>query len=436
MQNSALFLGMIEQPCMIARLTDELREAFREFRENPMAFVTTALKRDVIGGRRKMLLELGLAIAILFYALAFVTMLVFLTLGQHRAHGPDSDRLPTILLKVPGCFPKIEIPNGDDKPSGGGGGGNQTNTPPSSGSLPIASLDQLVMAPKPEPQLTPPVLPVTERVLVDPRIQLNHDDLSPTGLPDGVGLTPSAGPGSDRGIGTGPGGGMGPGSGPGVGPGVGGNTGDGTYTIGGATRKPAVQQVVVDERPVLLNRPRPMFTEEARRNKIQGVVRMKVFIDVSGKVAQAVVTRGLPDGLDQQSVTFQVMIHKIHTGEGLAESGQSFTIVGFGGTHNDFSEVRYPAMTPTGSVGDTAKCYMCHVNNSETIFPIGKNNVTDPQGRISPVAATTSACTGCHLKLSALSHAVSQTDPKFGESCDVCHAQGNGFDVIKEHAGR
>ena len=54
-------------------------------------------------------------------------------------------------------------------------------------------------------------------------------------------------------------------------------------------------------------------------------------------------------------------------------------------------------MTPTGGVADTAKCYMCHVNRSEAIFPIGKNNVLDPQGRISPVPATTSACTACHL---------------------------------------
>lgn len=302
MQNNALFLGMIEQPCMIARLTDELREASSDFRKNPRAFITTALKRDVVGGRRTTLLQLGLAIAILFYTLAFVTMLVFWSLGHHRAQRPDGDQLPAIVLKVPGYFQKVEIPNGDDKPSGGGGGGgNQTNTPPSSGSLPIASLDPLVIAPRPEPQLTPPVLPVTERVMVDPRIQLNHDDLSPTGLPDGVGLTPSAGPGSDRGMGTGPGGGMGPGNGPGVGPGGGGNTGDGTYTIGGAKLKPAVQ-VIVDERPVLLNRPRPMFTEEARRNKIQGVVRIRVFIDVGGKVAQAVVTRGLPDGLDQEAI--------------------------------------------------------------------------------------------------------------------------------------
>jgi OmcA/MtrC family decaheme c-type cytochrome len=138
-----------------------------------------------------------------------------------------------------------------------------------------------------------------------------------------------------------------------------------------------------------------------------------------------------------QSVNFALMIHKIHTGEHLAaDFNQSYVIVGFGGSHNDFSDVRYPTMNDTGTTGDTAKCYMCHANNSEAVFPIGKNNVLDTQGRISPAPATTSACTACHLKLSALSHAVSQTDPKFGESCDVCHSQGTDFDVLKEHAGK
>ena len=130
------------------------------------------------------------------------------------------------------------------------------------------------------------------------------------------------------------------------------------------------------------------------------------------------------------------MIHKIHTGENMTQFGANYTVVGFGGSHNDFSDVRYPAMSSTGAVGDTAKCDMCHVSNSETVFPIGKNTVIDPQGRLSPVPATTAACTACHLNTSALAHAVSQTDPKFGESCDVCHATGAAFDVLKEHAGK
>jgi TonB family protein len=302
MQNNASFLGMIDQPCMIARLTNELREALREVREDPMAFVATALKRDRVGSRRKMVLQFGFAIAILFYAIAFVSMLVVWSLAQSRAQRAHDDDGPTIVLRLPGYLPKIDMPSGDDRPGGGGGGGHQTNTPPSNGAIPISSLEPLVLAPKPETQLTPPVLPVIEKVMVDSRIQFKRDDLSLTGLPDGTGLTPSAGPGSDRGMGAGSGGGMGPGDGPGVGSGDGGNTGDGGFKIGFARLRPQVQQVVVDERPVLLNRPRPMFTEEARRNKIQGVVRMKILIDSSGKVAQAVVTRGLPDGLDIEAI--------------------------------------------------------------------------------------------------------------------------------------
>lgn len=141
--------------------------------------------------------------------------------------------------------------------------------------------------------------------------------------------------------------------------------------------------------------------------------------------------------LPPQAINFSLMIHKIHTGEKMqTEFGTTYTIVGFGGSHNDFTDIRYPTMGPTGAVGDTAKCYMCHVNTSEANFPIGKNNVLDPQGKLSPAPATTAACTACHQNTSALAHAVSQTDPKFGESCDVCHATGNAFDVNLVHAGK
>jgi len=137
-----------------------------------------------------------------------------------------------------------------------------------------------------------------------------------------------------------------------------------------------------------------------------------------------------------QSVNFSLMIHKIHTGENMQDFNRTYTIVGFGGSHNDFSDVRYPVMSPTGGVGDTTKCDMCHVNNSEANFPIGKNAVLDTQGPMSSVPATTMACTSCHMKISSLAHAVSQTDAKFGESCDVCHATGTEFDVAKMHAGK
>jgi OmcA/MtrC family decaheme c-type cytochrome len=137
-----------------------------------------------------------------------------------------------------------------------------------------------------------------------------------------------------------------------------------------------------------------------------------------------------------QSVNFALMIHKIHTGEKLAEAGLTYTVIGRNGSQNQFHEVRYPVMEPTGTPQDTARCYMCHVNTSEANFPIGKNNVVDPQGKLNPVPATSSACTACHFSDSAIAHAASQTDPKFGESCDICHGAGSSYDVVKAHAGR
>ncbi len=143
--------------------------------------------------------------------------------------------------------------------------------------------------------------------------------------------------------------------------------------------------------------------------------------------------------LPPQSVNFALMVHKIHTGEKQAEAGLTYTVVGFGGSHNEFNEVRYPAMSPSGAVGDTAKCYMCHVQTpvaTEGILPIGKNNVSDPQGLLTTAPATTSACTACHFQRSAYAHAVLNTSTIFGESCDVCHATGAEFDVDKVHAGK
>jgi OmcA/MtrC family decaheme c-type cytochrome len=128
-------------------------------------------------------------------------------------------------------------------------------------------------------------------------------------------------------------------------------------------------------------------------------------------------------------INFSVMVHSIHFGENLAAAGATYKI-----GSSDFSDVRYPAMNPQGNTGDTTNCEMCHVNGSEGVFPIGKNPVKDPGALMDPAPATTAACAACHVKRSAMAHMSSQTDPKFGESCDACHATGAEFDVAKVHA--
>jgi OmcA/MtrC family decaheme c-type cytochrome len=153
--------------------------------------------------------------------------------------------------------------------------------------------------------------------------------------------------------------------------------------------------------------------------------------------------------LPNQAINFALMVHKLHTGVNLAQFNQDYIVIGHSGSVSDFGAafasvpasipntgVRFPVMGPSGSVQDLTQCYMCHTGGSEGVFPEGKNAVTDPEGLLNPAPATTSACTACHLNTSAFAHAVSQTDPKFGETCDICHATGQAFDVDVVHAGK
>ena len=85
-------------------------------------------------------------------------------------------------------------------------------------------------------------------------------------------------------------------------------------------------------------------------------------------------------------------------------------------------------------MGETQNCGMCHVNGSEQNLPTGLNAVTDPQGYINPASAVTSACMGCHITKPTAAHAASQTDPKLGEACEVCHGSAGDYNVSKVHA--
>jgi len=135
-----------------------------------------------------------------------------------------------------------------------------------------------------------------------------------------------------------------------------------------------------------------------------------------------------------QSVDFGYMIHHIHGGADVkAYTGAGYTVVGYGGSHNDFSTVRYPVMNSTGSTGNIAYCEMCHVNNSEQNLPVGLNAVTMPQSTVNPMQRTTADCTACHATATALSHATANTST-LGESCKVCHGPAGDYAVSKMHA--
>jgi OmcA/MtrC family decaheme c-type cytochrome len=135
-----------------------------------------------------------------------------------------------------------------------------------------------------------------------------------------------------------------------------------------------------------------------------------------------------------QGINFSLLVHRIHDGVNVtANGGKPYIVVGFGGSHNDFSDVLYPAFSPSGSATFLENCSMCHVNGSEQNLPEGLNAVTDPQGWINPSQPVASACSGCHVSKPAASHFLANTDA-LGESCSICHAAGAQFAVDAVHA--
>jgi protein TonB len=306
----ALFAdAFVEDSTIFGRLWDEILEAYREFKQDPKAYFESAIKGDS-HHRRRIMLCLGVvlsAIPVVSALVIFGKILLVLLLSAFGWQTAEAQTGPeyeiTELTSVPNDMEQqIEMPKADKKAGGGGGGGRQSKTPPSKGQLPEFSLRPPLIAPRPETPLKPPVLPIPETVQVDPRLQPKRDDLMPTGLPTGIEGPPSPGPGTGGGMGSGSGGGMGTGDGTGVGPGRGYNMGGGDPSLGGGNLNPDGSAKSVDSKPALLNRPQPLYTEEARKNKIQGTVRVRIMVGADGRVKRASIVTGLPDGLNEMAL--------------------------------------------------------------------------------------------------------------------------------------
>jgi len=57
----------------------------------------------------------------------------------------------------------------------------------------------------------------------------------------------------------------------------------------------------VDSRPIPLNRPQPNYTDAARNNNVQGVIRANALIGTDGLVKDVKLVSHLPDGLDDEA---------------------------------------------------------------------------------------------------------------------------------------
>jgi OmcA/MtrC family decaheme c-type cytochrome len=150
-------------------------------------------------------------------------------------------------------------------------------------------------------------------------------------------------------------------------------------------------------------------------------------------VTRATATVAADKAAPPQGINFNLLVHRIHYGINMQAFNRTYVVVGFGGSHNDFSSTLFPPLTPTGAPLDTENCSMCHVNSSEANLPAGKNPVIDPQGPYTPIQAIASACTGCHVDIATAVHALTNTT-SLGEACPVCHSTGADFAVDLVHA--
>jgi periplasmic protein TonB len=175
-----------------------------------------------------------------------------------------------------------------DVSGGGGGGGSHDKLAASKGALPKFAKDQL--APPTVLPMDKPKLAVTPTVVVPPEIKLPQSGQMGDPMSKVIGAL-SNGFGSGGGIGSGSGGGVGSGSGPGVGPGHGGGIGDGAYHVGGGVMAPKI-----------VYRVEPEFSDEARKNKWQGVVVLRVIIGTDGRPHEVKVQRSLGMGLDEKAI--------------------------------------------------------------------------------------------------------------------------------------
>lgn len=175
---------------------------------------------------------------------------------------------------------------------GGGGGGANELTDPITGRMPRR--EDMPLTPPQVSRFEHPKLAIDPAIAVPLELKL-PDDAS---LPNiGVHRSPnvslaSNGQGTRAGIGTGSDGGVGPGKGPGYGPGLYGGTGGSVY-------RPGTGGVSI---PVPIVTPEAEFSDEARRNKFQGVCIIAVIVDARGYPQNPRVVQSLGMGLDEKAL--------------------------------------------------------------------------------------------------------------------------------------
>jgi TonB family protein len=215
-----------------------------------------------------------------------LTILIFLGLSSSVNHFPRSAPDGNIHLR------DVTLIAPFDKLTGGGGSGANEQTDPISGRLPRREETPIAL---PQAQLLEnPRLALAPSVAVPLEIELpDNPSLPNLGVHNSPNVSlASHGPGTGGSFGSGPGAGDGPGNGSGAGPGSDRGFGGHIYVAGtGGVSK-----------PIPFISPDAEFSDEARRNKYQGICVVSVIVDARGYPQNPRVIRSLGMGLDEKAL--------------------------------------------------------------------------------------------------------------------------------------
>lgn len=199
-----------------------------------------------------------------------------------------------------------------DKPQGGGGGGREEIKTASNGKPPVATENPPLKTPEViPPPLTSNPLNVKTTIQGDEVILPEDTRPIPYGVADSASLDPSNGTGKGDGQGNNKGAGNGDGDGNGKDKGIGENIGGDKAQTGccgtGGGNKQTEENIIfrppqVQRKAQITFNPQPQYTEEARKNQVQGVVRISMVMTASGQVQNIRVVSGLPNGLTEKSL--------------------------------------------------------------------------------------------------------------------------------------
>jgi periplasmic protein TonB len=175
---------------------------------------------------------------------------------------------------------------------GGGGGGNQMQKLPRQAQLP--GKDRLTVPVQKPPTLDTAKQPEEEpgQLIIPAQALAAADNIQP-GIIDPAPSSSSQGPGTDGGAETGAGKGIGPDRGSGLGPGSIAGTGDKLYQPGSGVTPPV--EIFV---------PKPQYTADAMRARVQGKVWVECVVQTNGICTNTRLVRSLDPafGLDQEAL--------------------------------------------------------------------------------------------------------------------------------------